>query len=253
MIYAATSVWLTLILLMAWSIHRLWQGIVKARTVNGVLLPGTLIAQLGHVIGLLITGATVHDTALVGDNDRGEPSTQPGFKPKIPFVGPIVVALLPMLALGGAIFLLVVRLGRPVIVHVPVDALSMELPVTLAAFWDQLRALVTLAEETLRAASNTGAITWKTGLFTYLMVCFTVRMAPIPGNVRGHIGAIAALGCMAALAATLSPRPLKIIQDAWPILSLTMGWLLLLMLLSLVARGVVESIQMIGRSAGSND
>ncbi len=253
MIYAATCVWLTLIVLMAWSVHRLWQGIVKSRTVNGVLLPGTLIAQLGHVIGLLITGATVNNTAWVEDNDRGEPSTQPGFKPKIPFVGPIVVALLPMLALGGAIFLLVVRLGRPVIVQLPMDALSTELPVTVGAFWDQLRALVTLAEETLAAASSTGVTSWKTGLFIYLMTCFTVRMAPIPGNVRGHVGAIAAVGSIAALSATLSPKPLNIIQDGWPILSLTMGWLLLLMLLSLVARGAVETIQMIGRSAGTHD
>lgn len=253
MIYAATSVWLTLIVFMAWSVQNLWQGVVKARTINGILLPGTLIAQLGHVIGLLITGATVNNTALVGDNDRGEPSTQPGFKPKIPFVGPILVALLPIVALGGAIFLLIVRLGRPLLEQMPPDALAMELPRTLTAFWDQLRALITLAQVTLEAVGAMHTNWWATGLFTYLMICFTVRMAPVPGNVRGHVGAIAALGCSAALAATLSPQPLQIIHDAWPILSLTMGWLLLLMLASLTARGIVETVLMIARSASYND
>lgn len=249
MIYATTSVWFTVIVLLAWGVHHLWSGILKPKTVNGILLPGTLIAQLGHVVGLLITGATVNNTALIGDGDSGEPSTGPSVRPKIPVIGPVVVALLPMLALGLAMFVVAIKLGRPVVAAMSSEGVPAELPASLAGFWEQLRGLITLAEETLDAVRNADAAYWKTALFAYLMVCFAVRMAPHPGNARGHIGAIVAVGIVAALAGTLSPQPAAWIEEAWPILSLTTGWLLLLMMISLLARGTVTTIQLIARTA----
>ena len=100
MIYAAASVWVTVVMLLAWGVHHLWSTIVKPKVVNGVLLPGTLIAQLGHIVGLLITGGTVNNTALMRGDEKGSPGTDPSPQPKIPVIGPVIVALLPMLALG---------------------------------------------------------------------------------------------------------------------------------------------------------
>ncbi len=247
MIYATASVWLGLIVLLAWGVYHLWSGILQPKTVNGILLPGTLFAQLGRVVGLLITGATVHDTALMGNNDKGEPSTGPSVRPKIPFFGPIVVALLPMLAIGVAMFMAVVHLGGPILERMPPDGLAKVLPSGVAAFWEQLRALITLAEHTLEAARHTDAAAWKPLLLVYLLTCFSVRMAPLPGNARGHLGAIAAVGTIAALIGTLSPRPAAVIAEVWPVVSLATGWLVLLLLFSLVARGVVSAVQMIAR------
>ena len=56
MIYFAVTFWLLVAVLTAWGVHQLWSGMLKPRTVNSILLPGTLVAQLGHVLGLLVTG-----------------------------------------------------------------------------------------------------------------------------------------------------------------------------------------------------
>lgn len=244
MIYAAASVWLTVVVLLAWSVHHLWSGMVKPKAVNGVLLPGTLIAQLGHIVGLLITGGTVNNTALMRGDEKGSPGTDPSPQPKIPVIGPMIVALLPMAALGAALYLLVTKLGGSVMDKVPRDLIPAELPRTLAAFWDQLRGVLTLAEGTLKAVRETENVNWRIVVFLYLLICLTVRMAPLPGNIRGHVGAIAFLGVAAWLISTVTSGIPELIQQAWPILSLTVGMLVLLLMISLIVRGVLSSLQM---------
>ena len=64
MLFAAMTFWLVTAVLSAWGVQQLWRGMVAPRVVNAVLLPGTLVAQLGHVLGLLITGATVNNATL---------------------------------------------------------------------------------------------------------------------------------------------------------------------------------------------
>ena len=49
MLYAALTFWLLVIVFSAWGVYWLWGRLVKPRVVNTVLLPGTLVAQLGHV------------------------------------------------------------------------------------------------------------------------------------------------------------------------------------------------------------
>ncbi len=244
MIYTTASIWLVVVVLLAWAVHHGWCGIAKPKTVNAVLLPGTLIAQLGRILGLLVTGATVNNTALMKDDDSGGPATDADPQPKLPIIGPVLVALLPMVALGTMIYIAIAKLGMPVVVKIPQDQIAAELPMSLAAFWTQLRDLVTLAEGTLNAVQAAETPHWRVILFSYLMICLTVRMAPLRGNFRGHLGAIATLGVIAWLVGTLSPQMPGIIERAWPLLSLTVGWLLLLLLITLVVRGVLTSIRM---------
>lgn len=245
MIYATACFWIAVAVLLAWGVNTLWLGMIRPKTVNMLLLPGTLMAMLARIVALLITGATVNDTALVKDGDKGEASFDPGPKPKLPVIGPVLVALLPMAALGGLIYVLGVRLGAPVLMGVPAEKISRQVPRTLTAIWAQLRDLITLSEATLNAVCTAAVDPWKILLFTYLLVCLTVRMAPLPGNVRGHLGAIASAGVIAFLAGTIYPTMPESIARAWPILALTVGWLTLLLLASLVARGVVASAKAI--------
>lgn len=247
MIYAAACIWLMIAVLLAWGIHHVWCGITKPKTVNTILLPGTVVAQLGHIIGLLITGATVNNTALMKDGDAGEPATDPNPKPKIPVIGPVVVALLPLVALAGMIYLSIVKLGAPVVAKMPQGQVATELPGSLPAFWEQCRALITLAEGTLNAVSTADGAHWRIALFAYLMICLTVRMAPLPGNARGHVGAVLTLWIIAWLVGTVSSRLPEIILQCWPLLSLTIGWLLLLLLITLLVRGAISSVQMVLR------
>jgi len=246
MIYATTAFWLLIIMLLAWGVHHVWGTILKPRTVNTILLPGTLVAQLGHVLGLLITGAKVSDAALMGDDDKGDPEMTANPQPKIPVVGPVIVGLLPMVTLGLGVYLVAVNLGLPVLMQAPTDRVARQLPETLDGFWDQLRDLITLSEGTLDAVMSAGVTPdWHIVAFCYLMICLTVRMAPWPGNVRGHVGAIATLGVMGVIVGSVRPDLPDIIVTFWPILGLTLGWLLLLMMATLFVRGGLTTVRMI--------
>lgn len=248
MLFAAATVWLMLVVLLAWGVHHLWSGMIRPKVVNALLLPGTLVAQIGHAIGLLLTGGTVNDMALMKDDDTGAPQTPAEPKTRLPVVGLIVVALLPMLALGVAIYQSVRVIGGPMVLAMPAEAyVSQTLPTTLPAFWEQLRALITLAERTVQALRAVDLMDWRNALFVYLVVCMSVRMAPLPGNLRGHLGAVLITGLLTALAASLVPAMAEALQKSWPVLTLTVATLLLLLLASLAIRGVVGLVRMLAQ------
>lgn len=245
MIYAATCVWLLLIVLLAWGVDRVWSGLAKPRTLQTILFPGTVIVQLGRIVGLLITGAKVVQVKLP-EGDGASPKGQGAdWKPKLPFIGPLVVALLPMFLLGVVIAIVSLRLGHSILIRLPADQISTAVPTTLTAFWDQLRALITLCQGTLDAFRASESDTWKIALFVYLLASLTVRLAPLPGNVRGHLGAIVILAIAAALAGTVVDWLPGLIQRAWPLLALAVGWLLLLLIVSLLVSAVVRSAKVI--------
>lgn len=246
MLYAAATLWLMLIVLLAWGVHHLWSGMIKPKVVNSLLLPGTLVAQIGHVLGLLLTGGTVNNMALMKDDETGAPQTPSDAKPRVPVIGPIIVALLPMVALGVAIYQSVRMIGGPTLAAMPVEPyVSQALPRTLPAFWDQLRALITLAERTVEALRRVDLMNWHNALFVYLLVCMSVRMAPLPGNLRGHLGAVLITGLLTAMGASVVPAMTDALLQSWGVVSLTVATLLLLLLASLAIRGLVGLIQML--------
>lgn len=254
MIYAALSLWLVAIVLMAWAVHDLWGAITKPKAVNIALLPGTLVAQLGRIVGLLVTGAKVTNTALMGDGEDGDPTTEPRYEAKLPVFGPVVVGLLPLIAAGIMTYVVLIGLGKPVVAAayqagspLSPNLVLRDFPADPSAFWDQLRNLVTLAQGTLEAVLRAEMAPWRIAAFAYLMICMTVRMAPFAGNIRGHLGAIASTGGILALAGTLSPTPAQSIERLWPLISLTVGWLFLLLIISLVVHGAVTTVRMIAR------
>lgn len=244
MLYAAATLWLMIVVLLAWAVHALWSGLIKPKVVNGLLLPGTLVAQLGHVLGLLVTGGTVNNTSLMSDDESGEPQTGDDIQPRIPLVGPVLVALLPMAALGAAIYWSVRTIGGPVIARMPPEPyVAQSLPTTLATFWDQLRALITLSERSVEALRQVNLLDWHNALFVYLLVCMSVRMAPLPGNLRGHLGAVLLAGLGAAGAGLIAPDVGAALAGSWPILTLTVATLLLLLLASLLIRGAIGLVR----------
>ena len=83
-LYAALTLWLLVIMFSAWGVHRLWSALIKPRVVNSVLLPGTLVAQLGHVLGLLLSGNSVKNTALMDDGEEGDPKSDTPDEQRLP-------------------------------------------------------------------------------------------------------------------------------------------------------------------------
>jgi len=245
MLYAATSIWLMLIALLAWAVHRLWGGATQPRVVNALLLPASAVVQVIHVITLLATGRSIENT-----QPRPPPGDKPEIgedekRPKLPFVIGSASSLLPMFGLFACLGVLVSKMGEPVMAKLPGDLIAKDLPTSLPAFWEQLRRFISLAEATLNCVREAGPAQFKIALFVYLLTCLTVRMGPLPGKTSGHFAGIAGLGAGAALAATLTPHLASGIERAWPILTLALGWLLLLMLASMVLRAVVSAIQVI--------
>ena len=233
-IYLSTCVWLMVIVLLADGVYRIWGTLLAPRVVDGVLLPGTVIASIGHLVGLLVTGASV---APRDPKDQGPP---PPPQPKIPVVGPIVVALLPMVGLVIGIYAVTSNLGRGILARLPQEMMVLHVPGSLAALWDQLRGLITLAEATLNALRDAKAGGWTIFFFVYLLMSLSVRLAPLPGKVFCHAGAIAGAGAIAALIGSVNPGLPEAIQKTWPMLTLTVGWLVLALLASMVIKGVVS-------------
>jgi hypothetical protein len=238
MIYATATFWLLTIVLLAWGIERVWTGMTKPRTLDIALLPGTLVAHLGHTVGLLITGASADGGG--GQGGGGQGGGRAAAKSKLPIIGPVIAAIVPIVALGLVNYIAVVNLGGPVVAKVPADKIAAELPATMTSFWDQLVGLIRLAEGTLNAVRDAEAVKWQTAAFVYLIVCLSVRLAPFPGNVRGHVGAVVVLGIVAWLAGSVATNLPDIIRQSWPMLSVTIGGLALLLMFTLVVRATVE-------------
>lgn len=239
MIYAALTFWLLVIVLTAWGVHRLWSGMIKAKVLNTLLLPGTLIAQVGHVLGLLVTGATISNTTLYKNDDSGAPETTPNPDPRIPVVGPVIIGLLPLLACAVGIYLVARLVGGPILVNMKASAVGPMLPYTLGGVWQLLRDQITLVESLVSAITSANFARWPTWVFLYLLVCLTVRTAPFPGNLRGALGAILVLGVGGALIGSLVDVADPRVANCWVVLNLTVATLLLLLMISLLVRGGV--------------
>ena len=234
--------WLLVIVLTAWGVSRLWGDMIKPKAFNTLLLPGTLMAQIGHVIGLLVTGATISNTTLIKDDESGAPETTADPRPRIPIIGPVVIGILPLLSCALGIFLVARYLSNPLPASLP-GVVSNRLPISLPGWWELVRNLVTLVEATFAAVTASDFSIWRTWLFGYLLVCMAIRMAPFPGYLRGSLGAIVVLGVGASLLASLFAVEDPRVQSGWVVLNLTVATLMLLLVSSLIIRGVVGLVR----------
>ncbi len=245
MIYAALTFWLLVIVMTAWGVHALWSGMVKPKVFNMMLLPGTLVAQVGHILGLLVTGGTVDNTALIRDDESGAPQTNPNPQPRIPVIGPVVVGMLPLLACAAAIYGVARFLGGSMLGRLAPGVVGPALPTSLGAVWQLLRDQISLMESMVSAVLSTNLASWQALLFWYLLVCLTIRMAPFPGMLRGALAAILVLGVAGGLASRLFAIGSPGVAEAWQVLNLVVAMLLVLLLLSLVVRGVIGLVALI--------
>ncbi len=238
MLYAAMVFWLMVLVFAAYGTHQLWAGIMKPNVLNVLLLPGTLIAQAGRIVGMLVTGAQINNAALLTTADPAKIAKSKTSKPKIPVVGPVLIALLPMLACGFAIHMVVTTIGQDVL-NTSTQLTSNELPLTFNSPWELLRSTIGVAEHVTGIVLSSDFRNWQTWLFVYLMICLTVRMAPMPGAHRGAIGAVLLIGVFIGLAGRFAATTEGAIQGLWDLLNFSVGCLLCLLLLSLTARGGV--------------
>lgn len=249
-LYAALTFWLLVIIFSAWGVHQLWSALIKPRVVNSLLLPGTLVAQLGHVLGLLLSGNPVQNTRLMGDDEEGKPESDTPDRQRLPIIGPILIGLLPLVACAASLYIVAMLWGRSVLSNLSGGSsllLPQSLPLSLAGVWELMRSSISLVEGLLDAILRSDLPNWPTVLFLYLAVCLTVRMAPFEGNRRGAIGAIFLAAVVIAVAASLVPGARAFVVSSWSILSFTVGMLLFLLLLTLLVSGLVGFVRILAR------
>jgi len=247
--YAALTFWLLVIVFAALGVHQIWSSLVRPKVVNSILLPGTLVAQLGYVLGLLITGGTVNNTSLIKDDESGEPQTDSDNQTRIPVVGTIIIALLPMVGCAVAIYWAARYFGMDILAGMVTSGdAQLALPTSLPLFFGAMRECVDLVERFLQVLQSSNLTEWRTALFLYLVVCLTVRMAPLTGNIRGSLGAIFIFGVLAFLVGQISTEAGDSLQSAWPLVAFCVAVLLFLLLASLLIKGLVNLIQTISKN-----
>jgi hypothetical protein len=204
------------------------------------------VAQLGHVLGLLITGGTVNNTSLVKDDDSGEPQTAPDAQPRIPVVGAIVIALLPLAGCAAAIYWVSRYLGTPILTgmrdHAP---RQLVLPTSVELFFNSIRAGVSLAQQLMDSVRASNYHDWRTWVFLYLVICLTVRMAPLTGNLRGSMGAILVTGLLAFVVGQITRSTPGFLETAWPLIVFSVSVLMFLLMVSLLVKGTVMLVKTI--------
>lgn len=245
MLCLAMTLWLMMIVLSAWGVYRLLSGMVRPRIINMLLLPGTLVAQLGHVVGLLVTGATVNDTTLYKDDESGGPGATQNAQPRIPVLGHMIIGSLPLLACVLALVPATHYLGQGILGAMGNQEVATVLPTSSAAMWNLLHNQIGIAESLVNATAGAMPGSWELWLFLYLIICLTVRMAPLPGNLRGSLGAIALLGLLSALVSLMTDAMPRYIHAGWQTLTLTVAVLTILLMVTAVIRGSVGLVKLL--------
>ena len=239
--YATITFWLLVIVFSALGVHRLWSSLIQPKVVNSILLPGTLVATLGHILGELITGGTVENTSLIKDDESGEPQTGKDPKPRVPIVGAVVIALLPMVGCAAAIYAASRYFGSPILQAMTDEAgQQLRLPTSWPLFFELLRQSLSLVERLINVVLASDLTDWRTLLFLYLAVCLTVRMAPLTGNLRGALGAIFVAGVLAFLIGKMTASTPETLAPTWPLISFSVAMLLFLLIVSLLITGAVN-------------
>jgi len=259
-IYAALSVYLLGILFAAMGVYRLWAGMVRPRWVNWALLPGTVVSEMAYIFGCLITGGEIRRAKLMGAGGGGarggksagaseaEPTTEA--EPKLRSVGPIVAALMSILACGAGIVIAHAVLGEPVIEQFAAGGDTPRLtgqlkalPKSTGQLWDQIYCQVDLLHRMAQTWTELNWLNWPVPLFVYLATCLTIRLAPVRRSLRASLAAVVVAAGIIALIGAIWKRFDGLVDDIWPLVMYVWSSLLFLLAVSLVIRGGVGLVR----------
>ena len=238
---------------MGTGIYRLWASIAKPGWVNWVLLPGTVVSEMGYIFGCLITGGEIRRAKIMpdtkeGSNGDGEPTTEmtKGMK----YVGPVVASLVSILACVACILAVHAALGAPVIEkflkadgQLPLASLPQRLPTTWDVLWDQVSRQVHLLRRMCETWTRIDWLDWRTPLFVYFSMCLAVRLSPTHRPMRPTLAATATTAVVIALLGLIWARFSTLIRDVWPLLTYLWANLLFLLVVTLLLLGFVSLIR----------
>ncbi len=253
MIYAAFSVWLVLIILMGAGVYRLWAGLIQGGWVNWALLPGTVVSEMAYIFGCLITGGEIRRARLMphgrdsaGRKTGGDGSPAAEATPRLKVLGPIIAALIAIVAVIGAIIAAHSLLGEPVIrefilpdILSPMQAMPRELPQSWDGLWEQIGAQTQMLKHICETWRDVDWSNWRVPLFVYLSMCLAVRLAPVGRDMRATLAAVVVIAAMVALIGAIWEKFSGLMDDIWPLLTYIYALLLFLLMATLVIYGCV--------------
>jgi len=250
LIYAAFTLWLLLVLFVGIGVYRLWTAILKPAWIHWALLPGTVVSEMAYIFGCLITGGEIrraklmpHSSGTQG-NTNGEPTTEASAGVK--YLGPVVAALLSIVACAAAIVVVHSLLGDPVIRQFATAGgltLTASLPETLPGDWEQLwqqiGGQVNLLQRMCETWAEVDWLNWRVPVFLYLSLCLGVRLAPVRRPLRPILAAVVAAAVIIAIIGLIWPQFSGLMKDLWPLLTYLWALLLFLLVISLLLIGLL--------------
>ncbi|MCG3181368.1 MAG: hypothetical protein BIFFINMI_03755 [Phycisphaerae bacterium] len=249
--YLALTFWMMVALLEAYGIFKLFEGIVRPRWIHLVLLPGTVVAETGHFIAALLTGAPVQDAKLVSDESIADAGKAPPAKSGVPVLSPLLIALLPIVAAMTIIYLLyrggvddgVVssfssNVGFLRVLHGD-SGLAQELGWRLGDWFGLAHGVLSGCQSLLGALPFEDlADHWMGWLFIYLTACLAIRMVPLRHKLRSGMAAILLVGAFCWLLGLIE-KVNDGIHAAWPLVAYVIALLTVLLGIALLVRGAI--------------
>jgi len=249
MLYAVLVFWLVVAIFAAQAACGLLVRLLPAKIVNYLLLPGTVVAQIGHVVALLVTGATIRQTRLIS-RPEGEPELHAEARPKLPVIGPVLVAVLPMFCCGLGLYLVHKWLAVGLAINSR-TSLPQDVPLSISEFWKSVGRLVDVLAAMSDSWLHARWSDWRTWLMAYLTVCLTIRIAPLPADVRPALAGLAIFGLLCGLFGMFSDWPEDLLRGSWPAVSFLVGNLLLLLTILLLVSALVGLYRILRGQSGS--
>jgi hypothetical protein len=250
MLYAAFVFWSIVAIFAARAVYGLLGRVMPPKVLNYALLPGTLVTQIGHHLALLVTGGTVNASRLANDS-TGAPEIQADGKPRIPVLGPVLVAVVPIFLCGLALVFAADWFNARMMMR-EVAVLPQALPRSLDGFWMRIREVIDALAGAQGMWMHANWDLWRTWLFAYLAICLTIRMSPLSQDLRPALLGVAMFGVIAWLVGMFTNQLDLKLKQFWPNLSFLVSNLLLILLVGLAAAACLGIWGIIkGQSAGS--
>jgi len=228
-------------------VYRLAELFGRAKLIDWLILPGTLVGEMAYVFGCLITGGEVRGARLFPSSRHKTEATQTVHAIKV--IGPLLAATIALICGIGAIVITHGQLGEPVIREFIVDDtgvipsveanLDGQLPTTSQQLWDLPAKQLKLVRKMYRTLLKANWRNWRVGLFVYLALCLSIRLAPIRRPIRPALGATVLAPGIVALVQLAGMDLTSGIRSLWFLLTYIWASLLLaLIALALILAGI---------------
>jgi hypothetical protein len=172
------TVWIALAVVSGYAVERLLVSLVGRRLARWALAPGIVVRELSHIVGCLVTGATITRASLF-DLDAGPAAHT---KPKLPVIGDAIIGLMPAAGCTLALGLAWTWLGQPLdlggarLPALEFSSWSMRGP--LGAVHDFVVEGIALLRAALAQTFSERTLTPQGLAFAYCLVTFSIAMAP---------------------------------------------------------------------------